>query len=139
MSSASGNAALSVTMNARWERALTSGDAEAVRQLLQSGADINARDRYGQTVLMRAAHRGHEALVETLIEHGADLNVTAKYHLGALMLAVVAGHAGIVRRLVRAGADRGLRGSGLPGFAGKAAYDLAVARQMEELYEELQP
>jgi ankyrin repeat protein len=122
-----------------WESAAKSGDVEAARALLQSGADINAKDRYGQTALMLAAHHGHEALVETLIEHGADLNVTAKYRLSALMLAVVAGHAGIARRLARAGTDRSLQGSGAPGFAGKTAYDLALERQMAELYTELRP
>jgi ankyrin repeat protein len=30
-------------MDAAWERAVTRGDIEAVRQLLLSGADINAR------------------------------------------------------------------------------------------------
>lgn len=126
-------------MNPAWEHAARSGDVESARTLLDSGTDINARDRYGQTALMLAAHGGHEALVEMLIEHGADLNVTAKYCLSALMLSVVAGHAGIARRLARAGADRSLHGSGAPGFAGKTAYDLAVERQMAELYTELRP
>jgi uncharacterized protein len=126
-------------MNSAWESAAKAGDAEAARALLQSGANINALDRYGQTALMLAAHRGHEALVETLIEHGADLNVTASYRLSALMLAVVAGHPGIARRLASAGADRSLQGSGAPGFAGNTAYDLAVARGMKEVYEALRP
>lgn len=126
-------------MNPGWEGAAIAGDVVAARALLQSGADINALDRFGQTALMLAAHGGHEALVEALIAHGADLNVTAKFRLSALMLAVVAGHAGIARRLARAGADRSLQGSGAPGFAGKTAYDLAVERKMEELYEVLRP
>jgi ankyrin repeat protein len=125
-------------MDAAWERAVTLGDIEAVRQLLLSGADINARDRHGQTALMLAAHHGHREMVETLVGSGADLNVTAKYNLSALMLAIVAGHVAIARLLARAGADRGLRGSGAPGFIGKTAYDLAVAREMEELYAELE-
>ena len=126
-------------MEPAWERAVRSGDVEAVRQLLRSGADVNARDRYGQTALMLAAHHGHLEMVEALVGSGADLNVTAKYNLSALMLAVVAGHAEIARVLARAGADLGPRGSGAPGFMGKSAYDLAVAREMEELYAELKP
>jgi ankyrin repeat protein len=126
-------------MDLAWENAATDGDVESVRQLLQASADINSRDRHGNTALMLAAHRGHGALVELLIENGADLNVTAKYRLSAIMLAVVAGHAEIARRLARAGAALDIRGSGAPGFAGKTAYDLAVASDMVELYEILQP
>lgn len=36
--------------------------------------------------------------------------------------------ADIVQALVHAGADRAIRGTGAPGFAGKTALDLAVAR-----------
>jgi uncharacterized protein len=93
-----------------WEDAVTRGDVEPVRQLLRAGADVNARDRHGQTALMLAAHRGYREMVETLVEGGADLNLTAKYNLSALMLAVTAGH-----------------------FAGKTAHDLAVASNMEDL------
>jgi ankyrin repeat protein len=125
-------------MDAEWERAVRDGDSEAVRGLLRSGADVNARDRYGQTALMLAAHHGHREIVEILIGRGADLNVTAKYNFSALMLAVVAGHAPIARLLARAGADLLVRGRGAPGFAGKTAYDLAVARGMEDLYPELE-
>jgi ankyrin repeat protein len=126
-------------MDAVWEDAVSRGDVEAVQAQLCAGADVNARDRYGQTALMLAAHHGHAALVETLIAHGAALNMTAKYHLSALMLAVIAGHADIARLLVRAGADRNLRGSGAPGFAGKTAADLAVARGMQEVSDALAP
>ena len=52
------------------------------------------------------------------------------------MLAVVAGHAEIARLLARAGADLSKRGSGAPGFAGKTARDLALARGMQELADE---
>ena len=49
------------------------------------------------------------------------------------MLAVVNGHIDVVRILVRRGADLALRGTGAPGFAGKTAMDLAVARGEREL------
>ena len=60
-------------MEPDWEQAATHGDVESARRLLQSGADVDSRDRYGQTALMQAAHHGHEALVELLIENGAEV------------------------------------------------------------------
>ncbi len=125
-------------MNATWEEAVRRGDVQAVREMLGAGSDVDSRDRHGQTALMLAAHHGYRELVGALVEAGADLNVTAKYNLTALMLAIVAGHAAVARVLVQAGTDPGVRGTGAPGFAGKTAYDLAVARQMTELYADLQ-
>jgi ankyrin repeat protein len=120
-------------MNAAWEDAVRRGDVEAIRAMLRAGTDVNARDRYGQTALMLAAHRGHGDIVEFLVRSGADLDVTAKYSLSAIMLAIVAGHAHIARRLAEAGADLSLRGSGAPGFSGKTAHDLATARGMDDV------
>jgi ankyrin repeat protein len=116
-----------------WADAIERADVAGIRDLLERGTDVDARDRRGQTGLMRAAHAGHRGVVELLVAHGADLDVTAKFGLSALMLAVVAGHAEIAELLVRAGADVSLRGSGAPGFAGKTAGELALARGMHEL------
>ena len=124
-------------MDPVWERAVRDGDLAMVRDLLAAGAEIDARDRFGQTALMLAAHRGSREIVAMLVERGADLDVTAKYGLSALMLAIVAGHGEVARLLARAGADVRLRGSGAPGFAGKTAYDLAQDRGMDDLCGEL--
>ena len=126
-------------MDSDWADAIGLCDAGAVRELLERGADVDARDRYGQTGLMLAAHAGCRDVVAVLVEHGVSLDVTAKFGLSALMLAVVAGHVEIARLLVRAGADLSLKGSGAPGFAGKTARDLALARGMQELAVELAP
>jgi ankyrin repeat protein len=127
------------SMDDIWKRAITSGDLDTVRRLLRAGVDVNARDRYGQTGLMLAAHHGQTEIVEELLAAGADLNPTAKYNLTALMLAIVAGHVKIAGLLARAGTDLTVRGSGAPGFSGKTAYDLAVAQEMRELYADLKP
>ena len=65
-------------MDIRWEEAVRQGDVATVRDALDGGADVNARDRLGQTGLMLAAHAGQLALVEVLIARGASLNTTAK-------------------------------------------------------------
>jgi len=126
-------------MDAGWEEAIKRGDVQNVRDLLDRGTDVNARDRCGQTALMLAAHAGHRQVVEALIAHRANLNTTAKYGLSALMLALVAGHAKVALLLADAGTDLSLRGTGAPGFAGKTAYDLAVERDMQELSAALKP
>jgi ankyrin repeat protein len=98
-------------LDAGLEDVVTRGDSQDVRDLLDRGRDVEARDRYGQTALMPAAHAGHREIVEALIAHRANLNTTAKYGLSALMLAVVAGHAAVVRLLADAGADLSSRGT----------------------------
>ena len=126
-------------MDAAWEDAVRRGDVRDICDLLDRGADVDARNRHGQTALMLAAHDGHCEVVEALIAHGANLNITAKYGLSALMMALVARHVEIARILVDAGTDLSLHGTGAPGFAGKTAYDLAVERDMRELSPVLKP
>lgn len=126
-------------MDAAWEDAIKRGNVQLVLDLLGRGADVDARDRYGQTALMLAAHAGHCEVVKTLIAHRANLNITGKFGLSALMLALVAGRAEVASILARAGADLSLRGSGAPGLADKTAYDLALERGMLELCAELKP
>jgi uncharacterized protein len=126
-------------MDAAWEGAINRGDVQDICDLLDRGADVDARDRHGQTALMLAAHAGHREVVEALIARRANVNGTAKYGLSALMLALVAGHEEVARILADAGTNLLLRGTGAPGFAGKTAYDLAVERDMRELSSALKP
>ena len=117
-----------LTTRLGWEAASREGDVDSLRRLVAGGHDIDARDGYGQTALMRAAHAGRLDGVNWLIEHGAELDHTSKFHLTALMLAVIADHHDIARALVRAGADTSVTGTGAPGFHGKTAGDLALDR-----------
>jgi ankyrin repeat protein len=113
-------------MTGEWKAAVKAGNAAALRLLLDTGADVDARDEHGQTALMNAARDGHTEVVRLLVERGADLDHTAKYNLSAIMLAVINGRDAIVGVLADAGADLAIKGTGAPGFAGKTALDLAV-------------
>ena len=124
-------------MKPEWEKAARRGDAAALASQIAAGADLDSRDRFGQSALMLAAVGGHLAAVRVLIDAGANLDVSAKFGLTALMLAVVNGHQAVARALASAGADLGLTGSGAPGFAGKTAADLALDRGLPELAAEL--
>jgi hypothetical protein len=120
-------------MEHEWRQSVRRADLEGMSRLLVEGQNIDARDEYGQTALMIAAHEGRAEVVAFLVEQGALLDHTAKYGLSALMLAVMSGHIRVVQILVNAGADMTLRGRGAPGFAGKMALDLAVAQGRRDI------
>ena len=124
-------------MDKVWRDAVRRGNVGRLRELLDLGADINARDRYGQTGPMIAARAGQSNVVRFLIERGARLDHTAKYGLSAVMLAVLNGHVEIVRLLVQAGANLELRGTEAPSFHGNTALDLAEARRDSTMVEVL--
>ena len=46
------------SMDADWKTAIERGDVQVILDLLGRGADVNARDRYGQTACNLAAERG---------------------------------------------------------------------------------
>ena len=50
---------------------------EAVAALISHGADVNARDKYGLTPLMRASYWGYAKVVEALLDAGADKELKA--------------------------------------------------------------
>ena len=64
---------------AELEEAVDRGDADAVRVLLQTGADPEAvEDLDDPTLLMRAAEQGKFEVVKALVEGGADVNAEAE-------------------------------------------------------------
>ena len=52
--------------------AARTGKPGPVKALLAHGADVNAKERRGQTALMWAAAEGHAEVVEALLDAGAD-------------------------------------------------------------------
>ena len=53
-------------------QAVTSGDANAVRAAIASGADVNGRNNGGQTALILAVIFSHSEIVQLLVKAGAD-------------------------------------------------------------------
>ena len=51
---------------------------DAVRFVMQLGADVNAADSRGYTALHAAAYIGNNELINYLVDHGADVKVVAK-------------------------------------------------------------
>jgi ankyrin repeat protein len=108
------------------------GNADAVRALLEHGAQIEARSRTGFTALLFAVRNAQLDALHVLLERGADVNVVAPDGTSALGMAVVNAYYEVAAVLLEHGADPNLpdpRGSALhtlawlrkPGASGNAA------------------
>ena len=77
----------------------------SIHALLLAGADVNAPDKKGTTVLMHAAIHGDEALARKFIDFGSNVNAQNCYGQTALIFACREGKLPIVELLVDVGAD----------------------------------
>jgi len=85
--------------------AVSYGCVEIVRDLIEAGADVNAKKNNGDTALSIAVLRNRVDIVPMLIEAGVDVNV--KYSEGTTVLhwAAEFNNVKILRVLIGAGAD----------------------------------
>ena len=96
--------------NDKFFNAAASGDVEAVKQQILTGADINTKSYRGETAVMLAAMEGHTEVVITLIEAGVDINDQNVYGKHTpLILAALSGHFDTVKELIDSGADISLK------------------------------
>lgn len=72
---------------------------DAVRTLLEHGADVNARQEGGWTALHAASQNGDAEMVRLLIAGGADVQARAENQQNALDLALGKGHQAVVELL----------------------------------------
>ncbi|KAL7819654.1 Pfs, NACHT and ankyrin domain protein [Trichoderma gracile] len=84
---------------------VTNNRETTVRQLLQMGAFIDARDRNGNTALLLSLFHGHEAIAKLLIEAGANIHVRDSDGQTALLIAVRFDHEDLARILIEKGSD----------------------------------
>lgn len=92
-------------LNEQLLAAARKGDPALARTLIEKGADVNAKTRYGATPLSYACDRGNVELVKLLIEKGASVDVKDTFY-GAtpIIWAAQKGHAEIVKVLLEKGA-----------------------------------
>lgn len=81
----------------------------AVRLLLEHGADINMRDKYGRTPLYRAVRTNHETLVKLSLERKADVCVQDTEGDSPLHFSVRGGFFEVSRLLIEAGCNINVR------------------------------
>ena len=85
-------------------------DIRLLELTLANGAQVNAKDSYNGTGLIRAAERGHAAIIGRLLETSIEIDHINRLGWTALLEAIILGEGGdrhteVVRRLVAAGAD----------------------------------
>lgn len=83
--------------------AASRGCDEAVRLLLDNGANVEALDEEGRSPLLRAAESGYESTVEMLLQHGAKVSSRSSGQL-AVRSAQRSDHVSIVKLLITSGA-----------------------------------
>jgi ankyrin repeat protein len=70
---------------------------EGVWLLVEKGAELDSKDKYGRTALLWAAENGHEAVVQLLLEEGAEPDSkNSVFGRTPLLWAVENGHEAVV-------------------------------------------
>lgn len=82
-------------------------EPELLEMLLKAGADVNSKDKFGQTPLVSLAmsSRWNPSNAELLIKYGADVNSQDNNGRTALLFAAADGRRDLVRLLLEAKAD----------------------------------
>jgi ankyrin repeat protein len=91
-------------------------------ELLDYGASVDARDRFGARPLSHAARFGHLEMVDLLLAHGAPIDARNLAGATALYFAAEGGHVSVAQRLIERGADVRLTGRSAISPVAAAAY-----------------
>jgi hypothetical protein len=86
-------------LNKQLFEAVRRGDVEEVRELLEKGADVNAKNNDGWTPLHDAAGHDHVDFARLLVENGADVNAKNNDGKTPIDIAREKGHNDIVKLL----------------------------------------
>jgi ankyrin repeat protein len=112
------------------------GDSETALELIEGGADVNAKDPYGVTALMFSLIAGSTDVALNLIEKGAEVNSRDVDGRTALVEALTSENEippEVVESLVRRGADVNVRlAGGLTPLMIAASGDSRVVRLLVE-------
>jgi peptidoglycan hydrolase-like protein with peptidoglycan-binding domain len=115
--------------------AALNGDLQTVKDLIGSGADVNARapQANNSTALMIAAYKGNIEMLHALLDTGAQVNVENDFGFTALILASQEGRTEAVQVLLEAGAEVNAKTTSDENAASMTALMLASERGHSEV------
>ena len=91
-------------------KAAENGQLEAIKYLVERGADFHLGNSGGEIPLTRAASKDHQEVVLYLISKGEDINYQeSNYGMTPLLHAVSYGDVSYIRQLISNGADKDVR------------------------------
>jgi ankyrin repeat protein len=104
----------------QFHRLIKKGDLIRLKEFVDSGADVNLRNRFAWTPLMLAASEGQTPLVSFLLSAGADVHAVNDFGASALAYAALHGECKTIQALLAAGASVDVQphGVSLLDFAG---------------------
>jgi hypothetical protein len=79
--------------------AVKAGNVASVKEMIESGVDVNQQDEQGWTPLNWASGRGNLEVVKLLVENGADVFKVGRDLRTPYMIALAAGRADVARFL----------------------------------------
>ncbi len=124
------NHAMAADLNSELLRLAVLDNPDKIASIIDKGADIESKDRWGETALILSAGNGKVENVKILLEKGADINAVSGSKTTALMRAAAKGKNRVVEELIKSGAD--LNRKNIKGFTalmmavGEADYESVI-------------
>ena len=84
-------------------------DCELAKIIINNGADLDIKDRNGNTALHYCVYYKNYKLMELLIKEGADLNIQDNNGNTPLQLSVMRGYTNFSNLLINNGADKNIK------------------------------
>ena len=107
------------------------GNLAEIQRMIKEGININLRDKWGYTALMKASAMERPATVEALLEAEAKVDLQNEWGQTALIWAALLGRTATVEVLLNAGADWTIKNK-----QGKTAYYFAKDEEIKRLIKE---
>ncbi|MGJ9413376.1 ankyrin repeat domain-containing protein [Aeromicrobium sp. CF4.19] len=92
-------------LDARLRASAWDDDVAAAGELIERGADVNAKDDTQQSAFLIATSEGYRDLLDLTLRHDADVDALDSFRGTGVIRAAERGHAGVVGRLLEHGVD----------------------------------